>query len=65
MVGSIPSFDANPDQTGSDYTDLDVDLSGLADHTLKKGEQVTFRIMMNNGGGTFVDNVALTATPSK
>lgn len=53
---------ANPGST-ADYEDFNIDLTGLADHTLSPGEDVTFRLMFhgNTGGSVriYVDNVAL------
>ena len=52
---------------GGDADDFDVDLTGLADHTLAQGESAVFTITFDAkvdfpGFGSFVDNIALMGT---
>lgn len=64
-TNGLTALGSAPPITGADYSDVDIPLSGLTDHTLAAGESVTFRILITGTqGSTFIDNVALTGTIS-
>ena len=49
-----------------DYADFDISLSNLTDNVLAAGESATFRLTITGGNDsarTFVDNIAITASP--
>jgi len=50
--------------TPTTFDDIDVDLSGLADHTLAPGEYAHFRVTLDRiSGNTYIDNIGIVAVP--
>jgi hypothetical protein len=63
LGGGLLTDDADP-LTHDQHDDVEIDMSGLADHTLAVGESAVIQIAFSNGTGNggghhlFVDNVA-------
>jgi hypothetical protein len=64
LSGGLLTSDSDP-AAHDQHDDIDIDMTGLADHTLAAGESVVLEIAFSNGTGSggghhlFVDNIAL------
>lgn len=67
LSGGLLTDDSDP-LTHDQHDDIDIDLSGLADHTLASGESAVIQISFSNGTGSggghhlFLDNVAFSGS---
>jgi hypothetical protein len=63
LSGGLQTDDSQP-ETHDQHDDIEIDLSGLEDHTLAAGESAVIQIAFSNGTGSgsghhlFIDNVA-------